>query len=198
MSALKHLPRRVTACFAVRMRDFLTAAAGIIGFAALMAIGAQIDVPMHPVPMTMQSFAILLAGLCLGPVRGLLAVLAYLLAAALGLPVLADGASGLAPFNGTTAGYIYAFPLAALLAGWLSKAGQRRPVLRGVAVMTAALFALHLLLLGMGTGWLATQIPLADAISGGFTPFLFGAGVKSALCWLVWTAWRRIRRGGTG
>lgn len=176
------------------MRDFLTAAAGIIGFAALVAIGAQIDVPMHPVPMTLQSFAILLAGLCLGPVRGLLAVLAYLLAAALGLPVLADGASGLGPFTGPTAGYIYAFPVVAFLAGLLSEHAEKRASGIHPALMVGALFGLHLVLLGVGTAWLTTKIPVADAISGGFTPFIIGGGVKSLLCWLVWSAWRRIRR----
>ena len=180
------------------MKDFLTRSVWIIGFALLMAVGAQIDVPMHPVPMTLQSFAILLAGLCLGPKDGFVATLVYLGSAVVGLPVLAEGSSGLAPFIGPTAGYIYAFPVSALLAGLLVKAATRQPRLRGPLPMIAALFGLHLVLLGLGTAWLATQIPLTDALSGGFTPFLIGAGVKSALCWLVWTACLRVRRGGTG
>ena len=180
------------------MKDFAPRLIALVAFAILMALGAQIDVPMHPVPMTMQSFAILLAGLCLGPRDGFLAVLVYLAAAAAGLPVLAEGASGLKPFTGATAGYIYAFPVAALLAGLWVRAGQSRPRILRPWWIIAALFALHLLLLGMGTAWLATQIPLADAISGGFAPFLIGAGVKSLLCWLVWAIQRRFRRGGTG
>ena len=180
------------------MKTFASRLAWIVGFAALMAIGAQIDVPMHPVPMTMQSFAILLAGLCLGPWGGLGAVLIYLGAAAIGLPVLAEGSSGLGPFSGATAGYIYAFPITAFLAGWLTRAGKTRPRLLKAPVMISALCGLHLLLLGLGTAWLATQIPLASALSGGFTPFLIGAGVKSLLCWAVWRGVCRFRRGGTG
>ena len=180
------------------MKHFLTRLTAVFAFAVLMAAGAQIDVPMHPVPMTMQSFAVLLAGLCLGPKDGLFAVLLYLIAAAAGVPVLAEGSSGLAPFTGATAGYIYAFPIAAFLAGALVRAGQTYPRLLHPVAIVAALFALHLLLLGMGTAWLATRIEPADAISGGFTPFLIGAGVKSLLCWMVWSAWQRIRRGGTG
>jgi len=180
------------------MRGFLTGFGLMVGFAALMAAGAQIDVPMRPVPMTLQSFAILLAGLWLGPIRGAGAVLLYLVSAAAGLPVLAEGSSGLEPFSGATAGYIYAFPVAAFLAGLFARLAEKRPSLSGALASIATLFILHLILLGGGTLWLSTRIGFADAMSGGFTPFLIGAGVKSALCWLVWRADTRFRRGGTG
>ena len=176
------------------MRHFATRVLAITGFAVLMAAGAQIDVPMHPVPMTLQSFAILLAGLCLGPRDGVLAVLVYLAAAAAGLPVLAEGSSGLGPFSGPTAGYIYAFPVAAFLAGVLAGGSERRPALQRPTVMVPALFGLHLVLLGVGTAWLSTRIPLGEAVSGGFTPFLIGAGAKSLLCWAVWRGLSRLRR----
>ena len=176
------------------MKQFLTRLLAIIGFALLTTAGAQIDVPMHPVPMTMQSFAVLLAGLVLGSRDGLLAVVLYLLAAMVGLPVLAEGASGLGPFTGPTAGYIYAFPFAAFMAGLLSEHAEKRASGIHPALMVGALFGLHLLLLGVGTAWLTTKIPVGDAVSGGFTPFLIGGGVKSLLCWLVWSAWRRFRR----
>ena len=159
-----------------------------------MAAGAQIDVPMHPVPMTLQSFAILLAGLCLGPRDGVLAVLVFLGAAAAGLPVLAEGSGGLGPFSGPTAGYIYAFPIAAFLAGTLARSSDRRPALKHPVVMVSALFGLHLVLLGVGTAWLATRMPPGEAVNGGFTPFLIGAGAKSLFCWMVWRGLSRLRR----
>lgn len=158
-----------------------------VGFAFLTGLAARIEVPMAPVPMTMQTFAVLLAGCVLGPVWGGVAILGYLALAAAGLPLLSDGASGLAPFSGATAGYLFAFPIAAVLAGL---AGQRdwfsRPV-RGVG----ALAALHLLILGLGTAWLATKIGVAEALAAGFTPFLIGAVVKSALVWAAWRVWPR-------
>jgi len=148
----------------------------IPAFSALMALGAQINVPMVPVPMTMQTFAVLLAGAVLGPWRGTAAVLLYLAAAAGGLPILSDGASGLKPFSGPTAGYLFAFPVAAALVGVFTRDELRGPV-RKMGLMIAA----HVLILAMGAGWLATSIGLTDALAYGVTPFLIGMVVKSAL-----------------
>ena len=101
----------------------------IVAFAALMALGAQINAPMVPVPMAMQTFAVLLAGAVLGPGRGTASTLLYLAAAAAGLPILSDGASGPEPFVGPTAGYLFAFPVAAALVGALfTRDALRGPV----------------------------------------------------------------------
>lgn len=147
----------------------------IVAFTGLMALGAQINVPMVPVPMTMQTFAILLAGAVLGPWRGTAAVLLYLAAAAAGLPILSDGASGLAPFSGPTAGYLFAFPVAAALVGAMFE--RARKSVPQVGLMIAA----HILILTMGAGWLATSIGLTDALTYGAAPFLVGMVVKSVL-----------------
>jgi biotin transport system substrate-specific component len=159
-----------------------------LAFAALMALGAQIDVPMHPVSMTMQSFAVLLAGSVLGPVWGVAAVLIYLGAAAVGLPVLSEGTSGLGPFTGATAGYIFAFPMAAGVAGLAARRGLLDSWVLGVGVV----FALHLLLLALGGAWLATALGAADAWAGGVRPFLIGAAVKSVLVLAALKGWRRL------
>lgn len=163
-------------------------AAAVLAFAALIALGARLAVPMVPVPMTMQTFAVLLAGSVLGPWRGAAAVLLYVAAAAAGLPVLSDGASGLAPFAGPTAGYLFAFPVGAALAGWASASGRLERPLKGFALLCAA----HLLILGVGTVWLATRIGPAAAVAAGFTPFLTGAAVKSALVLLAERPLRRL------
>lgn len=152
------------------------------GLVALMAMGARLDIPMHPVPMTLQSLAVILAGLWLGPVFGALAVIAYLVLALVGLPVLAEGAHGPAPFIGATAGYIYGFILIAALAGLFAKQQKARHPVVGIA----GLFGLHLVLLTMGSVWLSTRIGLGPALEAGFTPFLIGALVKSALGWAIW------------
>ena len=154
----------------------------LVAMVATMALGAHVDIPMHPVPMTLQSLAILLAGLWLGPVWGALAVIAYLALALLGLPVLAEGASGLAPFVGATAGYIYGFILVAVLAGLLAQQQKARHPLFGIA----GLFGLHLVLLAMGSVWLSSRIGIGPALAAGFTPFLIGALVKSAIAWAIW------------
>lgn len=153
----------------------LTSALLILAFAALTALCARIDIPMVPVPMTMQTFAVLLAGAVLGPWKGTASVLLYLVLGAAGLPVLSDGASGLAPFAGSTAGYLFAFPLAALVVGLLFEHAPGRLARFGL------LLAAHVLILALGAGWLATDIGPAAALQHGVTPFLIGMVVKSAL-----------------
>lgn len=154
-----------------------------------MAVGASIDVPMHPVPMTMQSFAVLLAGAVLGVRWGVTSTLLYLALALVGLPVLSDGAGGPAAFTGATAGYLFAFPVVAGLAGLAARRGGLTRPLPGVAL----LFGLHLILLALGGAWLASRIGVADALAHGVAPFLIGAAVKSALVWLACAAVRRLQ-----
>lgn len=158
----------------------------VLAFAALMAICAQITVPMTPVSMTMQTFAVLLAGAVLGPGRGLASVLLYLALGAAGLPVLSEGASGLEHFAGSTAGYLFAFPLAALLVGLLYE--RAASLIARFGLMLAA----HVLILTLGAGWLATDIGLGAALEHGVTPFLIGMAVKSALVVAVAEGLRRL------
>jgi len=167
------------------MRPVISAAM-IVAFAVLTALSAQINVPMVPVPMTMQTFAVLLAGAVLGPWRGAAAILLYLVLGAVGLPILSDGASGLDHFAGPTAGYLFAFPLAALFVGLLI--GRARSLLARFGLMLAA----HVLILTMGAGWLATDIGLTAAVEHGVTPFLVGMAVKSALVVAALEACRRL------
>ena len=157
-------------------------------FAALMALGAQVDVPMAPVPMSLQSLAVVLAGALLGPWRGMAGALLYLAAGAAGLPVFAGAAGGIEHLSGATGGYLAAFPLAAGLVGLAATQGWTRRPGGGFPVMLAG----HAVILGLGAGWLAMRIGLGAAVSGGLTPFLFGAAVKSAVAALiVWLAERR-------
>lgn len=162
--------------------------AAVAGFALLMALCAQATVPMVPVPMTLQTFAVLLVGAVLGGGWGAASVLLYLALAALGLPVLAEGGSGLAPFAGPTAGYLLAFPVAALLAGALG----RRPRFRRPAAEVGLMIAAHLLILAVGAAWLATTLGGRDALAYGVTPFLIGATVKSVAVVACATVLRRL------
>ena len=120
--------------------------------------------------------------------RGAAAVLIYLALAAMGLPVLAEGGSGLERFTGPTAGYLFAFPLAALVAG---QPGRRR-LFRSPGAETALMIGAHLLILAVGAGWLATSLGLRDALAHGFTPFLIGAAVKSVAVAVCAGALRRL------
>ncbi|HVL42771.1 MAG TPA: biotin transporter BioY [Brevundimonas sp.] len=149
----------------------------VVGFVLLMALCARIAIPMVPVPMTLQTWAVLLAAAAMGPVRGMAATALYLLAGLVGLPVLAEGASGVDPFTGPTAGYLAAFVPAAALAGWLAVHGSLARLLPGVGWM----IGLHLLILASGGAWLALSIGAKPALEHGVLPFLPGAALKSIL-----------------
>jgi biotin transport system substrate-specific component len=149
--------------------------AAVPAFALLMALCAQVAVPMVPVPMTLQTFAVLLAGAVLGGGWGAAAALLYLAMAALGLPVLSEGGSGIDRFAGPTAGYLLAFPVAALAVGEII----RRPAFRGPFAGVIVMVGAHLFILAVGTLWLARGLGAPAAVAAGFTPFLVGAGVKS-------------------
>lgn len=151
--------------------------ASVAGSALLIAVSARIAIPMIPVPMTLQTWAVLLAGAAMGPARGMAAVALYLFAGLAGLPVFSDGASGVDPFTGPTAGYLVAFLPAAGLAGWLSSTGRLARSLPAIGWM----IALHLLILALGGAWLALDIGAGPALEHGVLPFLPGAALKSVL-----------------
>lgn len=167
------------------VRTVLLAIAGSI----LIALSARIQVPMWPVPMTMQTFAVLIIGLTGGARIGAAAVAAYLLEGAFGLPVFASGA-GLAYFAGPTGGYLIGFLVAAALVGWLAERGWARGPLPAFAAMLIGTAVIFLL----GVGWLATLIGVDKAIAGGLVPFIPGGIVKAALgALLVMGAARLVR-----
>lgn len=167
--------------------------AWILGFTALIAVSARIHLPMHPAPMSMQSWAVLTAGAALGAGRGALAAALYVAAGALGLPVFAGGAGGAAHLAGPTGGYLAAFPLAAAATGLAAERGwMRNPA------WTFAVFVLgHAVILGLGGAWLARSTGVATAVAAGIAPFVPGAIAKSALgAAALWALARLVRRDG--
>ncbi|MDM7978764.1 MAG: biotin transporter BioY [Rhizobium sp.] len=144
----------------------------------VLALASQISVPMVPVPITMQTFALTMIGVLYGWRLGALTVLAWLGEAMMGLPVLANGGGGLAPFVGPTAGYLVAFPIIAALAGYLAEKGWT-----GSQVVKSFLahFAANILCLVIGGAWLAYLIGAEKGLALGVTPFILGAVLKSAL-----------------
>ncbi|WP_367718437.1 biotin transporter BioY [Nitratireductor sp. GISD-1A_MAKvit] len=149
----------------------------VIGTLAL-ALSSRIEVPMVPVPVTMQTFAIAMIGALYGARLGTLTVLAWLGEAMMGLPVLAGGAGGLAHFAGPTGGYLASFPLMACLVGLLADRGwnAQRPLLAFGSMLAA-----NGLCLAMGGIWLAGMIGTEKAFLLGVAPFIVGAILKSAL-----------------
>jgi biotin transport system substrate-specific component len=172
----------------------LRAAALVVGFSLLTALAAQVVVPLPwtPVPLTGQTFAVLLTGALLGPRLGALAMLAYLLEGAAGLPFFRGGAGGYAHLAGPTAGYLFAFPVAAFVTGALAERGWDRRFLTAAAAM----FLGSLVILAGGWAWLALATgDAARAFQLGVTPFLVGDVVKIALAAAALPAgWALLRR----
>lgn len=112
----------------------------IATFAALIAVcavSASLPFGVNGVPITLQLFAIFLAGAVLGARRGFLAVALYLVVGAAGLPIFAGGSSGIAPFTGVTGGYLWAFPFAALITGLVVERAHRRNIALTAGVVVA-------------------------------------------------------------
>ena len=146
----------------------------LLAAVALLALASQAAVPVGPVPITLQSLAVVLVGALLGW-RGVAAVALWLALAALGAPVLAGGEGGLAKFTGPSAGFLLAFPFAAALAGGLSRRGWDATFARALLLALAA----HAVCLLGGGAWLAATVGPAKAWGVGVLPFLPGAAVKS-------------------
>jgi biotin transport system substrate-specific component len=167
------------------------AALMVLGSVLLMA-SAKAQVPMWPVPMTMQTFVVLVIGMSYGLRLGTATVMLYLFEGALGLPVFAgtpEKGIGLLYMAGPTGGYLLGFLLAAALMGWLAERGWDRTLPWAIAAMTAG----TVLQLVPGVAWLATLIGWDKAIAAGLTPFIVGAVVKIALAAAVLPlAWRMV------
>jgi len=143
-----------------------------------LALSSYVEVPMVPVPVNMQTFAVMLVGALYGWRLGAITIIAWLAEAALGLPVLSGGAAGAHHFVGPTAGYLFAFPVAGAMVGWLAKRGWngRRPLLAFASMLLG-----NALCLGLGAAWLAVLFGTEVAWSSGVAPFIIGGVLKSAL-----------------
>ncbi|WP_105373222.1 biotin transporter BioY [Neorhizobium huautlense] len=159
-------------------RSVLTKALFVLAGTLALALASQIAVPMYPVPVTMQTFAITMIGVLYGWRLGALTVLLWLGEAALGAPVLANGSGGLAPFAGPTAGYLASFPIVAAVAGYLAEKGWTGE--RYVKSFAAHLAA-NVLCLAIGGAYLAYLLGAEKAWLLGVAPFILGAVLKSAL-----------------
>jgi biotin transport system substrate-specific component len=175
--------------------DWLKSAALVVAFSILVAVAAQVVVPLPwtPVPITGQTFAVLLTGALLGSRLGALAMLAYLAEGAAGLPFFKGGAGGAHYlFLSPTTGYLLAFPAAAFVTGLLAERGWDRRF----PTAAAAMWLGSLVILAAGWAWLALFYRTAgDAFAAGVAPFLIGDLVKIALAAAALPAgWALLRR----
>jgi len=167
----------------------------IVSASLLTAVAARIafPVPWSLVPITGQTFAVLLSGAVLGPRRAFAAQVLYLAEGTTGLPVFAGGAAGLVVLAGPTAGYLIGFPFAAALTGWLCARGWDR----GFGTMVLAMLLGSAVILALGLAWLARFLPADQLIATGLLPFLPGDFVKALAAAVLFPgAWNLIHARG--
>jgi len=148
----------------------------VIAASCLIALAAQVAVmvPFTVVPMTLQPMAVLLVGVTLGRNRGAAAAALYLFEGFSGLPVFAEGHGGPMWLIGLTAGYLYSYPFAAGLVGWLSERGTTRSFLGALATMLLG----SVIIYAGGWSWFAMFVGPRDAFVKGIAPFVVVDVVK--------------------
>jgi biotin transport system substrate-specific component len=148
----------------------------VLSASLFIALFSQLEffVPFSPVPVTGQTFAVLLTGLVLGKAGGASAVLAYLLEGSIGLPFFSGGSSGVRHFFSPSGGYLIGFIAAAFLAGCFAEAGWHKNRYSLMASLAVANLSVYL----FGLSWLAIFVRPGMTLQLGLYPFLFGDLIK--------------------
>ena len=151
----------------------------VVGFSLLTALAAQVAIPIGPIPITGQTFAVLLTGALLGSRMGALAMIAYLVEGASGLPFFAGGTGGLAHLVGPAGGYLVAFPAAAYVTGAFAEHDWDRQFFSAVLAMLIG----SLVIIFCGWGWfsLSTRTNALTAFRFTVLPFIPGDIIKIVL-----------------
>ena len=183
---MKAYPLATDAIRSVAARKAVLVLAGI----GILAASAWLSVPFYPVPLTMQTLAVLLIGGALGPAMGVSSVVGYLALGAAGAPVFHGGLGGAIVLVGPTGGYLFGFIPAVLIMGWTAHlAGRRAPgdqtraAFRRMAVLAAGALLASAVIYLLGIPWLALAggLGLRRAVAVGLVPFLLGDLLKAAV-----------------
>ena len=165
----------------------------ILSFGAVTALSAQAAFYIGLVPISGQTFAVLLAGALLGSKRGALSQLTYLSAGALGAPIFAGWHGGIAHVMGPTGGYLFGFVAAAFVVGFLAERGWDRRVWSTALAMVIGSIVIY----AFGLSWLMHYLPANSVLSAGLYPFIPGDLAKVALAAMAlpsgWALLNRFR-----
>ena len=189
-------PVRISVSAAWLEHRAVSAGIGVVAFAVMTALGAHVRIPLPwtPVPITLQTLFVSLAGATLGPILGPASQGLYLAAGAAGAPLFAGGLGGLAYLmGGPTTGYLLGFVPATVCTGWLIRRREAPGILWTLLSMAAGILTVY----ACGVAWLAwsLNLSLTAALAQGLLPFLLGDAVKlCAAAGLVRGARRPTRR----
>jgi biotin transport system substrate-specific component len=166
----------------------------VVAGAGLVALAAQIEIPLGftPVPISGQTFAVLLVGASVGPFLGASSLLLYFLVGLVGAPVYSGGDGGWEIVKGATGGYLVGFIVAAALTGWLAQRRWDRRFNSAVAAMLSGSVVIYLFALP----WLArtANLDLTGTLEAGLYPFVIGDLIKLYLAGMLLPgAWRLVK-----
>jgi biotin transport system substrate-specific component len=155
----------------------------IILASCLIGICAQIKIPLYftPIPLTVQTSAVMVLGALLGSKKGALAALCYLIQGWSGLPVWAGGSSGFLHFMGPTGGYLMAYVAQAFFIGWLLEKRHNTPLISIIGVLLMSIC----LQMGMGSLWLAQFVGIQRCFMLGFYPFILNEVVRAIMAAII-------------
>lgn len=165
----------------------------VIGFSLLTALAAQVVIPIGPIPITGSTFAVLLTGALLGSRLGAMAMIAYLVEGASGLPFFAGGTGGLLHLMGPTGGYLIAFPAAAYVTGAFAEHGWDRRFLTAAAAMAIG----SLIIMLSGWAWFSILMHTSPLLTLWVTVIKFIPGdiIKISLAAAVLpSGWKLVRK----
>lgn len=155
----------------------------------ILTLASKLQVPFWPVPMTLQTLAVLMIAATAGARLGVATVLAWLALGAVGVPVFATGA-GLAYMAGPTGGYLAGFLVAAFVVGQLADRGYGRTLASALLMLLAG----EVVIFALGAGWLAMLIGAQKAVAGGLVPFIPAEILKVALgAAILAVAWKQAK-----
>jgi len=173
--------------------DWTRSVSLVVAFSLLTALAAQIVIPIGPVPITAQTFAVLLTGALLGSRLGAMAMIVYLIEGASGLPFFYGGHGGLAHLLGPTGGYLVAFPAGAFITGAFAENGWDKRFLTAVVAMVVG--SLVILLAGWAWFMVLTHTPPLAAFKVSVAPHIVGDIIKVMLAAAVLpTGWALLSR----
>jgi biotin transporter BioY len=173
--------------------DWTRSVSLVVAFSLLTALAAQIVIPIGPIPITGQTFAVLLTGALLGSRLGAMAMIVYLIEGASGLPFFYGGSSGIGHLLGPTGGYLVAFPAGAFITGAFAENGWDKRFFTAVVAMAVG----SILILLAGWAWFSvlTHTPPLAAFKVSVAPHIAGDIIKILLAAAVLpTGWALLKR----
>jgi biotin transport system substrate-specific component len=171
------------------LRDIFLVIVGSLFVAALAQV--RIPLPFSPIPITGQTFGVLLVGAALGSKRGPAALILYLACGAIGLPFFAGGTHGISIIFGATGGYLFGFIIANLIVGLMAERGLERSIRTSILPFLIGTVIIYI----CGAGWLAiSSLGIQKALLLGVLPFIVGDVIKIILAGLALpAAWKLVR-----